>query len=98
MNANFRTVDRTVAVKRCFGCQRRLTLDAFGADSCRSDGKDNRCKKCRGGERPRRSNPLSPPELIEGRCYLPGCTRPSLEGDCICAYHACVFEEEEVKR
>jgi len=78
-------------MKRCALCGIPKPHHRFHYNYRSPDKKHPYCKDCR-----RHPNPeeVNRPELLEDKCWYPGCCRPSLDGDCICAYHECVFVEQ----
>ncbi len=96
-------------LKKCSRCQVLQPLDEYHIKRNGGNRKDYRrgvCRTCRsarvsgrwkwlqGFKAAERPDPEHRPELLDYQCWLPGCCRPSLEGDVICAFHACVFAEE----
>ncbi len=93
--------------KRCGKCGRKKELKDFHRCSTQADGYHSTCRVCRGIQRlkyrehhgydipaNREPNPENRPELLDGWCWMPGCCRPSLEGDVVCGYHDAVMLEE----
>lgn len=94
-------------MKRCGKCRRRKPLSEFHRCACQPDGLHSTCRSCRSIQRekyrqhhaldlPRELKPddSNRPDLVDGRCWMPGCWRPSIDGFEICRYHHAVFVEE----
>jgi len=80
--------------KRCSRCMGVFPREEFHRDSHRKDGRTNHCRTCRGVKRRNEVvDPNKAPELLDYQCWMPGCCRPSLEGEVVCGYHAAVFAE-----
>jgi hypothetical protein len=99
--------DMATGVKRCGKCRREKPLTEFHRNGTSPDGHHRTCKVCRGIQRQKyrehhgydipvekKPDPENRPELVPGRCWMPGCFRPELEDDVVCAYHHATFVEE----